>query len=63
MATTRRKVRSLTDLNAKQTFQKIDGNDVIFEASGSLASGKVTIKFAEPQQLLVAMFLKLKTIL
>ncbi len=43
MSTTRRKVRSLTDLNAKQTFQKVDGNDVIFEASGSLASGKVTI--------------------
>jgi hypothetical protein len=43
MATTRRKVRSLTDLNAKQTFQKVDGNDVIFEASGSLASGKVTV--------------------
>jgi len=43
MATTRRKVRSLTDLNAKQNLQKVDGNDVIFEASGSLASGKVTI--------------------
>jgi hypothetical protein len=43
MATTRRKVRSLTDLNAKQTFQKVDGNDVIFEASGSLVNGKVTI--------------------
>ena len=43
MATTRRKIRSLTDLNAKQTLQKVDGNDVIFEASGSLASGKVTV--------------------
>jgi hypothetical protein len=43
MATTRRKVRSLTDLNAKQNLQKVDGNDVIFEASGSLASGKVTV--------------------
>ncbi len=43
MATTRRKIRSLTDLNAKQTLQKVDGNDVIFEASGSLANGKVTV--------------------
>lgn len=41
MATSRRKVRSLTDLNAKQTLQKLDGNDVVFEASGSIASGKV----------------------
>lgn len=42
MATSRRKVRSLTDLNAKQNLQKVDGSDVVFEASGSLASGKVT---------------------
>ena len=42
MATSRRKVRALTDLNAKQVLQKIDGSDVIFEASGSLASGHVS---------------------
>jgi hypothetical protein len=42
MATSRRKIKALTDLNAKQILQKVDGNDVIFEASGSLASGRVS---------------------
>ena len=41
MATSRRKVRALTDLNAKQVLQKLDGADVVFEASGSLVTGRV----------------------
>lgn len=42
MSTTRRKIRALTDLNAKQILQKVSGNDVIFEASGTLANGHVS---------------------
>ncbi len=41
MATSRRQVRSLTDLNAKKLLQKYEGNDLIFEVSGGLATGKV----------------------
>lgn len=41
MSTSRRQVRALTNLNAKQTFQKHDGNDLIFEVSGGLANGYV----------------------
>ena len=42
MSTSRRQVRALTNLNAKQTFQKYDGNDLIFEVSGGLANGYVS---------------------
>lgn len=43
MATTRGQVRATIDLVAKRKLQKLDGSDIIFEASGSLASGKVTV--------------------
>jgi hypothetical protein len=44
MATSRRQVKSLTDLNAKQILVKKDSNDnIVFEVSGALGSGKVTV--------------------
>jgi len=43
MATSRRKVRSLTDLSAKQILQKVSGSSTIFEASDSYVSSSVAL--------------------
>ena len=43
MATSRRKVRSLTDLSAKQILQKVSGSTTIFEAGNSYVSSSVAL--------------------
>lgn len=43
MATSRRKVRSLTDLSAKQILQKVSGSTTIFEAGNSYVSSSVPL--------------------